>query len=141
MISESLAHSPVVNTYDISMVVLVHLLALFACALAAHRKDNLNLGIYPGGIRVLDHRASVPLPAEALKDSHRCCRLSGGLTSITKYHPTSLCSSCTVLTLVKLPLPSRNLCGGRKACIFPSAMASTPKVNVLRTLQGSFHSP
>ena len=35
MICESLAHSPVVNTYNISMVVPVLLVALFVCVLAA----------------------------------------------------------------------------------------------------------
>ncbi|CAK0782790.1 hypothetical protein CVIRNUC_005985 [Coccomyxa viridis] len=58
---------------------------------------------------------------------YRPARLSGGLTSITKQHLTSLCSSCILRTLVKPPLPSRRLSGGRKARRSPIAMASTPK--------------
>ena len=45
-ICERLAHSPVVNICNISMVVLVHLLALFASAQAAHRKVNFFSKVY-----------------------------------------------------------------------------------------------
>ena len=125
----------------ISIVVQEHLRALLACFLAVHSKILIDRDVDHEGIRILDHWTTVILPAASLKVSHRCCRLSGGLTSITKRHLTSLCSSCILRTLIKPPLPSRRLSGGRKARRSPIAMASTPKVNILRALQGSFHSP
>ena len=104
------------------------------CYGSAWRKNMFEVSVE--GLKILDQRASVPFFAVPLKLNHRCCRPSGELSSITNHYLTLRCSSRVFRTFPKPPLPSRRLSGGRKAYRSSTAMASTPKVTILQTLQG-----